>query len=82
MLKRIFRTFLFIKYYFESDETYVRGIAYNAAREYFKTPVRNSKNPYPRPIDYDRRRAEFLAFQRAFIHSYRLDYAKTKLQLN
>jgi len=71
-----------IKYYFEPDEDYVLGIAYNAARQYFKTPVRNKSNPNPRPADYDRRRAQFLAYQRAFAHSYRLDYAKTKLGIN
>jgi hypothetical protein len=73
------RIFKFIKYYLEPDDKYVRGIAYNAAREYFKIPVRNDLNPYPRPIDYERRRREFVRYQRAFNHAYRLDYAKTKL---
>lgn len=82
MLKRISRFFLLVKYYYEPDDKYVRGIAYNAAREYFKTPVKNENNPYPRVSDYDRRREAFLRYQRSFAHSYRLDYAKTKLGIN
>ena len=76
------RLFKFIKFYFEPDDKYVRGIAYNAARQHFNVPVRNESNPNPRPIDYERRREAFLRYQRAFNHSYRLDYAKMKLGIN
>lgn len=69
------RIFKFLKYYFEPNDKYVRSLAYNAAKEYFSTPIRNVNNPYPRISHYDQRRAAFLRYQRAFNHNYRVDYA-------
>lgn len=79
MLKPLKRFFLYIKYYFEPNDAYVRGLAYRAAQKYFDTPVRNVSNPYPRISEYDLRRAEFLRYQRAWIDKYRHDYAKDKI---
>ena len=73
------RILRFIKYYFEPNGKYVRSLAFNAAKRYFKTPVRNKSNPYPSVIEYDIRRSEFIAYQRRFNHLYRHKYATDKL---
>jgi hypothetical protein len=60
----------------------VRYLAYNAAKKYFNPhPVRNPQNPRPRVVEYEQRRRDFIAFQRAFNNSYRNAYAKDKLCL-
>jgi len=77
MLMRIIK---FVKYYLEPSDKYVRALAYNAAKEYFSTPVRTSDNPYPRVFEYDQRRNAFLNYQRSFNHLHRWNYAKDKLK--
>jgi hypothetical protein len=79
MLKPLKRFFLYVKYYFEPNDAYVRGLAYRSAQKYFDTPVRNRSNLNPRVREYDLRRAEFLRYQRAFNDAYRHQYAKNKL---
>ena len=79
MLKPLKRFFLYTKYFLEPHGPYVRGLAYIAAKKHFNTPVRNRSNPYPRISEYDRRRAEFLGYQRAFNNAYRHEYAMNKL---
>lgn len=77
------RFFLYLKYYFEPKDKYVRSLAYDAAREYFDAPLRNSSNPYPRISEYNYRREGFLRYQRSFNDKYRHEYAIDKLnQLN
>lgn len=71
--------FLYLKYYFEPKDAYVRGLAYTAAKEYFNVPLRNRSNPAPRISEYDVRRQQFLAYQRSWNDSYRHNYAKSKL---
>ena len=73
------RVFLYIKYYFEPNDKYVRSLAFDAAKKYFNTPVRNASNPYPRVVEYDMRRMQFSRYQQAFNDSYRHNYAKQKL---
>lgn len=75
--------FLYVKYYFELDDKYVRDLAYQAAKDYFNVPLRNSSNPYPRITEYNYRRESFLRYQRAWNDLYRHNHAKNKLsQLN
>jgi hypothetical protein len=58
-------------------------MAYKAAKAHFsKMPLRSSQKPYPRLMDYDVRRQEFLRFQRAYNDSYRHSYAVFKLKEN
>lgn len=71
--------FRYLKYYFQPKDKYVRELAFNSAKEYFSTPVRNKDNPYPRVVDYDRRRAEFSRYQRAFNDAYRHKYAMDRI---
>ena len=73
------KVFLYLKYFFEPNDKYVRQLAFDAAKNYYNIPVRNKKNPYPRVSDYDRRRLEFISYQRAFNNSYRHEYAMQKL---
>ena len=73
------KIFKYLKYYFEPNDKMVRHLAFEAARKYYRTPVRNAKNPFPRVIEYNIRREGFLRYQRAFNHSYRHFYAMQKL---
>ena len=73
------RLLKYIKYYFEPDSKEVRKLAYAAAKKFYNVPLRNDFDPYPRVSDYDRRREDFLRYQRAFNDRYRHDYAKNKL---
>jgi hypothetical protein len=78
------KTFLYLKYYFEISDKQLRGLAYTAAKNYYnKIPLRSKANPNPSVIEYEQRRNEFLRYQRAFIATYRHQYATNKLnQLN
>lgn len=67
-----------MKFYFQPKHRTLQAEATIAARKHFKA-IRSVNNPYPTPIDYERRRMEFQAFQRAYINSYRHEYAKQKL---
>ncbi len=73
------RFFLYLKYYFEVKDKYVRGLAYAAAKDHFNVPLRNASNPYPRISEYNYRRESFLRYQRAFNDRYRHEYAVKKL---
>ena len=75
----MFRLFKYIKYYLEVDDKVVRELAFDAAKKFFSVPLRNDFDPYPRIPDYDRRREEFLRYQRAFNDRYRHEYAINKL---
>ena len=79
MLRISMKLFRYLKYYFQPNDKYVRQLAYESAKKYFSTPVRNHNNPYPRVKDYDVRREEFLRYQRAFNDRYRHEYAIFKL---
>jgi hypothetical protein len=71
------KIFKYLKYYFEPNDKFVRQLALDACRRYFK-PLR-SIDPYPRVIDYQRRLEETVRFQRAFADAYRHEYAKRKI---
>ncbi len=72
--------FLYLRYFFEPNDKMVRHLAYDAAKKYFSLrPIRNVKTPYPRVVNYEQRRRDFIAFQRAFNNSYRHTYARDKL---
>ena len=77
------RLFLYFKYYFQPKDKTVRNMAYEAAKAHFsKMPLRSPQRPYPRLVDYDVRRQEFLRFQRTYNDSYRHTYAVSKLSEN
>lgn len=79
-MRGLSRLFLYLRYFFEPKDKLVRKLAYDAAKaHYSKLPLRGPHNPYPRLGEYDRRRQEFLAFQRAYNNSYRHAYAIDKL---
>lgn len=77
-MKKFSRFLQYLKFYFEPKHKTLQAEATIAARKYFK-PIRTATNPRPTPIDYERRRIEFQAFQRGYINSYRHEYATTKL---
>jgi hypothetical protein len=79
-MRGLSRLFLYLRYFFEPKDKLVRQLAYEAAKaHYAKLPLRSPQNPFPRVPEYNRRREEFLAFQRAYSNSYRHSYAKEKL---
>lgn len=69
----------YLKFYFEPKHRVLQAEAAIAARKHFKS-IRSTANPNPTPIDYERRRIEFQAFQRGYINAYRHSYAKTALE--
>jgi hypothetical protein len=80
MINKIRRAFLYIKYYWELDGKQLRKEAFADARRYYKNyPVRSKDNPYPSLFEYDNRRGEFLAYQRAYIHVKRSMHAKAMM---
>lgn len=79
-MKKLTRLFLYIKYFFEPKDKEVRKMAYEAAKAYYSVrPLRSRKNPYPRVVEYNQRREDFSAYQRAYNNSYRHGYAMSKL---
>lgn len=71
---------MYLKYYWELDSKELRKEAYNAAVKFYrKYPVRSKDNPYPRVFDYDKRREEFLAYQRSYMHVKRSMHAKAMM---
>lgn len=80
-MKKLTRLFLYIKFFFEPDSKLVRKMAYDAAKAYYSVrPLRSAKNPYPRTIEYNQRREDFVAFQRGYNNSYRHSHAIRKLE--
>lgn len=80
-MKRLRRLFLYLKFFFEPNDKEVRALAFNAAKAYYaRRPLRSAKNPYPRVPEYNRRREDFVAFQRGYNNSYRHAYAIKKLE--
>lgn len=76
------RFLLYIKFYLEPDGKKLRAEAFQAAKDYYAVrPLRTAAHPYPHPAEYTQRRESFQAFQRAYINSYRHDYAKAKLKV-
>jgi hypothetical protein len=81
ILAKLKRLRLYLKFYFEPNEKALGAKAYAACKAYYGTrPVRSPKNLNPHPIDYTRRMDDFRAFQTAYKHSYRHDYAKRQLE--
>ncbi len=80
-MKKLTRLFLYIKFFFEPNDKEVRKMAFDAAKAYYSVrPLRSTKNPFPRTIEYNRRRDDFVAFQRGYNNSYRHTYAIDKLE--
>lgn len=80
-MKAITRFFKYLRFYNEPDSKTLRAEAFEAAKSHYAlSPVRSAKNPYPHPMEYTRRREAFQAYQRAYSHSYRHDYAKKRLE--
>lgn len=71
---------LYIKYYFELNDKYVRKLALAAAKKHFNVPVRNVNNKNPRITEYEYRRYEFLKYQRSWNDKYRHAYAINKIK--
>lgn len=81
ILNKLKRLGLYLKFFFEPNDKALRAEAFQAAKTYYASrPLRSVKNPYPRPVDYEHRRNEFVAFQRGYNNNYRHNYATEKLR--
>ena len=79
-MRGLSRLFWYLVYFFQAETSALRKEALAAAKEYYSIrPVRNAKNPYPHPIEYQRRLDETTAFQRAYINEVCSRVAKEKL---
>jgi hypothetical protein len=81
-MRGLSRLFLYLVYFFQAETKALRQEAYSAAKAYYgKRPVRSSENPRPRIPEYNRRRTDFQAFQRAYINDRCARAAREKLAL-
>jgi hypothetical protein len=81
-MRGLSRLFLYLVYFFQAETKALRKEAYDSAVVRFrKRPVRSASNPYPRVSEYNYRREEFRAHQRAYINAKCDQVAKEKLAL-
>lgn len=74
------RSWLYLRFFFEPDDKALRAEAFASAKaHYARIPLRNAQHPYPRVVEYERRRNDFLAYQRAYNNAYRHRYATDRL---
>jgi hypothetical protein len=80
-MRGLSRLFWYLVYFFQAETSALRKEAYESAkRHYSLIPLRSSANPYPRIAAYERRRQEFVAYQRAYKNAKCHDAAKEKLK--
>ena len=81
-MRGLSRLFLYLVYFFQAETKALRKEAFDlAVAKFRKRPVRSSSNPYPRVSEYNYRREEFRAYQRADINAKCNQVAKEKLAL-
>jgi hypothetical protein len=74
--------FWYLVYFFQAETSALRKEAFNSAKQYYATrPLRHRNNPFPRTIEYQQRRDDFQAYQRAYINAKCSLLAKEKLAL-
>jgi hypothetical protein len=79
-MRGLSRLFWYLVYFFQAETPALRKEAYTAAKAHYALiPLRSRVNPYPRVPDYERRRQEFMAYQRAYINTRCHEIAKQKL---
>lgn len=66
-MKKLSRFFQYLYYFVKAETKDLRIEAFKAAQHYYSArPLLSSTNPHPTPVDYERRRLEFTAFQRGY----------------
>jgi hypothetical protein len=79
-MRGLSRLFWFLVYFFQAETPALRQEAFRSAKAHYALiPLRSARNPYPRVVDYDRRRQEFITYQRAYINARCSEIAKEKL---
>jgi hypothetical protein len=79
-MKTISRVFRYAFYFLQAETKELRTEAFQAAQNYYAArPLRTASNPYPRVADYNFRREEFIAFQRAYTNQRCHEIATVKL---
>jgi hypothetical protein len=81
-MRGLSRLFWYLVYFFQAETSALRKEAFYSAKLYYsKKPLRSSTNPFPRTIEYQQRRDDFVAYQRGYINTRCDQIAKQKLAL-